>query len=195
MVSTLPRVALFGDSECSHTIVDLEWWGEMCANRGVWDEIVYYATVDGKKLNYVLLEGYWSPTERTREIRQSMGFILVFAADSRSSFQALNEIYQDIVREKTSDVPIVLCADKTDAEQREVSTEEGSEFARSIHARYIEASTPRRYNFHEVFEEMGHEMSEWLLRHPDVERPWELQATRPSHKKGKKKGLLRCVVA
>ena len=73
---------------------------------------------------------------RTSYIRQGKGFIIGYAVDDRSSFKEVEEFYNDIIRTKgSSNVPIVICGNKCDLEDRRViSKVEGEELANRFFA-------------------------------------------------------------
>lgn len=192
------RVAIIGPHSVGCTsLVDQMFFEEMNADRGMYDGLQTSVTIEGSFIICTFHEYDVTDNPETDKpmwewlMRHCNAFIMVFAVDSRTSLDELKEIHQEIVRSKaTSDLPIVVCGNKIDVENREVSTEEGNEFARSIHARYIETSALKMHNVFELFDEPAKAAAEWFTRHREIN---EGQREAPK-KKGKKKGL-RCVVA
>ena len=192
------RVAIIGPRSVGCTsLVDQKFWHEMYADRGLYDELLMPVNIGDSTIYCIFNEYYVTNNPETDKqlweslIRYCDTFIMVFAVDSRTSLDELKEIHQEIVRSKaTSDLPIVVCGNKTDVENREVSTEEGNEFASSIQARYIETSALKRHNISELFDEPAKAAAEWFTRRPEINE----EQRESSHKKGKKKSH-KCVVA
>jgi len=90
---------------------------------------------------------------RDQWIRGAEGYILVYSITSRSSLEQVNRFRDQIVRvSDNDDVPMILVGNKCDLnEQREVTTEEGRELARSFRAEFIEASAKSRINIEQIF--------------------------------------------
>lgn len=88
------------------------------------------------------------------------GFLLVFALDSRSSFQEVAHFQQQILRVKDADnFPMILVGNKSDLEgERKISTAEAKELARSFGCRYLETSAKARHNVEETFYGLVHEI-------------------------------------
>ena len=127
-------------------------------------------------------------------MKNGAGFVLMFAVDSRDSFNEMKELHQDmVVRRGTDDIPIVVCGNKIDVEDRQVTSEEGREFAESIRAKYFEFSVRNRDNTKEMFNELARTLQEWYRRHPELHKKEELSGE-PGRKK-KRKGIAKCSVA
>ncbi|KAI8868547.1 ras protein, partial [Ramicandelaber brevisporus] len=90
---------------------------------------------------------------REQYLRAGEGFLLVYSITSRSSFEEVMTIYQQILRVKDVDYfPVLLVANKCDlAMERQVSTNEGRELARMFNCRFIETSAKLRVNVDEAF--------------------------------------------
>ncbi|EEB08307.1 GTPase Ras1 [Schizosaccharomyces japonicus yFS275] len=90
---------------------------------------------------------------REQYMRTGEGFLLVFNITSRSSFEEINNFYQQILRVKDKDkYPVVLVGNKCDLEDsREVSREEGEQMAHMMGCTYVETSAKFRLNVEEAF--------------------------------------------
>jgi len=90
---------------------------------------------------------------REQYMRNGEGFLLVYSITSRNSFDEINTFYQQIRRVKDRDFfPMVLIANKCDLEQeRQVSSQEGRDLAKSFSCTFIETSAKQRINVDEAF--------------------------------------------
>ncbi len=90
---------------------------------------------------------------REQYMRTGEGFLLVYAITSRASFDEIKGFQQQILRVKDKDYfPVIIVANKCDLEyEREVSSQEGRDLARSFGCRYIESSAKQRINVDEAF--------------------------------------------
>jgi GTPase KRas len=90
---------------------------------------------------------------REQYMRSGEGFVLVFAINSRPSFEEIQTFYQQILRVKDCDyIPLTLVGNKCDLDnEREVSTIEGKEMAGKMHAKYVESSARYRINVDEAY--------------------------------------------
>ena len=84
------------------------------------------------------------------------GFMIVYAIDSRDSFEQAKVFVTRLARAQDVDdvsvVPILLVANKCDLEAtRAVTTSEGAAFAASIGATFLETSAKCRINVEEAF--------------------------------------------
>lgn len=86
-------------------------------------------------------------------MRSGEGFILVFAINSRSSFQEMQGFVTQIKRVKDTDnVPMVLVGNKCDLEsERQVSTAEAKEQAKLIGCEFIESSARNGKNVEDAY--------------------------------------------
>jgi GTPase KRas protein len=86
-------------------------------------------------------------------MRMGDGFLLVYSIISRSSFEEINGLYQQILRVKDRDsFPVIIVANKCDLENdRQVPTDEGKALAESWKCRFIETSAKQRINVDETF--------------------------------------------
>ncbi len=90
---------------------------------------------------------------REQYMRTGEGFILVYAIDSRSSFEEILQFQQQILRVKDKDYfPCIVIGNKSDLDSdRQVSTEEGQKLAKQFNCPFLEASAKRKINVEEAF--------------------------------------------
>jgi small GTP-binding protein len=91
-------------------------------------------------------------------ISSASGFILVFAINDQVSFQTLQTTTKRIQKNEADKLPIIIAGNKCDLkDQREVTTQHGEEFAKSIGAKYFETSAldDNNGNVKVVFQECG----------------------------------------
>lgn len=90
---------------------------------------------------------------RDQYMRTGQGFILVYAVTSRSSFDEIAAFREQILRVKDKDrVPLVLIGNKCDlAADRQVTTQEGQDLAKSFQSPFFESSAKTRVNVEEGF--------------------------------------------
>jgi GTPase KRas protein len=90
---------------------------------------------------------------RDQYMRTGQGFTLVFAITSRSSFDEIVTFKEQILRVKDKDrVPMVLVGNKCDLEsERQVTTGEGQDLAKSFGCPFFESSAKTRINVEESF--------------------------------------------
>ncbi|KAJ3437333.1 ras-like protein rasd [Anaeramoeba flamelloides] len=81
------------------------------------------------------------------------GFLIVYAINSRNSFDEASSFREHITRVKdTDDVPMVIAGNKNDLEnERQVSQGEGTDLAKSFNCPFIETSAKTRANVEEAF--------------------------------------------
>eukprot|EP01121_Diplochlamys_sp_Union-15-3_P006480 TRINITY_DN16976_c0_g1_i1.p1 TRINITY_DN16976_c0_g1~~TRINITY_DN16976_c0_g1_i1.p1 ORF type:complete len:195 (-),score=36.62 TRINITY_DN16976_c0_g1_i1:46-630(-) len=97
---------------------------------------------------------------REQYLREGEGFLIVYSIVSKESYEELqNQIIPQICRVRDSDeikdVPIVVIGNKKDLDsKRQVTTEEGQEWARTIGACFFEASAKTRENVETGFFEL-----------------------------------------
>jgi GTPase KRas protein len=97
---------------------------------------------------------------RDQYMRTGQGFILVYAITSRSSFDEIASFREQIRRVKDKDkVPMILVGNKCDLEtERQVTTSEGQELAKSFGCPFFESSAKSRINVEESFYELVREI-------------------------------------
>jgi len=97
---------------------------------------------------------------REQYMRTGEGFLLVYNVTNRATFEALKRYHAQILRVKDSAYfPMILVGNKCDMEgQRQVTTQEGRDFARSLGCRFIETSAFTKINVDEAFFEIVREI-------------------------------------
>jgi small GTP-binding protein len=90
---------------------------------------------------------------RKSYMRQGKGFIIVYAVDDRASFEEVEVFHRDLTRTKgTTNVPVVICGNKCDLEdKRVVSKAEGEELASKLTAIFFETSALANINIENAF--------------------------------------------
>jgi len=93
---------------------------------------------------------------RESYMRSGQGFLLVYAVNSRTSFEECKNLRNQILRARDKDadkVPIVLLGNKCDmpAEDREVTAEEGKALAQEFGCIFFETSAKENINVTEAF--------------------------------------------
>jgi len=103
---------------------------------------------------------------RDQYMRTGQGFILVYSITSRSGFDEINAFREQILRVKDRDyVPIILAGNKCDLErERQVTTMEGQELAKSFGCPFVETSAKARVNVDEVFHGLVKEIRRDVLK-------------------------------
>nr|AFZ78826.1 small GTP-binding protein [Coptotermes formosanus] len=112
--------------------------------------------VDGKTVQLNILDTAGQGefvSMRVSYIRQSKGFIIVYAIDNRSSFNEVESFHSEIVETRgKQNIPLVLLGNKCDLDQRrEVSKNEGEEMAKQIGAVFLETSAFMNINVESAF--------------------------------------------
>jgi small GTP-binding protein len=89
----------------------------------------------------------------TSDMREGKGFIIVYAIDDRASFEEVEVFHRDLTRTKgTSNVPVVICGNKCDLEEkRVVSKAEGEELTSKLSAIFFETSALANINVENAF--------------------------------------------
>merc|ERR1712137_52711 len=97
---------------------------------------------------------------RDQYMRTGQGFLCTFAITSRSSFDEITSFREQILRVKDEDkVPMVLVGNKCDLEEeRQVTTVEGQDLAKSVGCPIYETSAKARINVEEAFYELVREI-------------------------------------
>jgi len=101
---------------------------------------------------------------RDQYMRTGQGFIMVYAITSRSSFDEIASFREQILRVKDKDkVPMVLVGNKCDLEtERQVTTGEGQDLAKSFTCPFFESSAKTRVNVEESFYQLVREIKKEL---------------------------------
>jgi GTPase KRas protein len=100
---------------------------------------------------------------RDQYMRTGKGFLVVYDVTSRTSFEEVPNFREQIYRVKDKDfsskIPIVLIGNKCDLEEnRQVTTAEGSELAKSWGAPFRETSAKARINVDECWFDLVREV-------------------------------------
>jgi len=97
---------------------------------------------------------------RCHYMRTGQGFVLVYAITCRSSFEEISSFREEILRLKEKDkVPVILVGNKCDLEvERQVSTGEGRDLAKSFGCPFFEASAKTGVNSKECYYELVREI-------------------------------------
>merc|ERR1712226_1347924 len=97
---------------------------------------------------------------RDQYMRTGQGFLLVYSITSQSSFGEIATFREQILRVKDKDqVPVVVVGNKSDLESdRQVSTVEGRELAKSFNVSHMETSAKLRINVEDAFYELVREV-------------------------------------
>eukprot|EP00007_Cunea_sp_BSH-02190019_P006384 CAMPEP_0174236994 /NCGR_PEP_ID=MMETSP0417-20130205/6375_1 /TAXON_ID=242541 /ORGANISM="Mayorella sp, Strain BSH-02190019" /LENGTH=190 /DNA_ID=CAMNT_0015315699 /DNA_START=102 /DNA_END=674 /DNA_ORIENTATION=- len=122
---------------------------------------------------------------RDQYMRTGEGFLCVFAITSRSSFEEIDVFREQILRVKDEDdVPMVLVGNKCDLqEERQVTSAEGQEKAKSFNCPFFESSAKTRVNVEESFYQLVREIRQKVHGGDDAGK-----------KKGTKSGKKQCLV-
>jgi hypothetical protein len=91
------------------------------------------------------------------------GFLIVYSVASRSSFDAVNNFRDQILRVKDEDeYPMIILGNKCDLEnEREVQTNDGKDLSKSLGCPFLETSAKARINVEEAFYEVVREIRKW----------------------------------
>ncbi|KAH0788505.1 small GTP-binding protein [Histomonas meleagridis] len=133
-------------------------------------------------------QGDFAPM-RTSYMRQGKGFIIVYSIDDRSSFEEAEEFYNDIIRTKgTNKIPIVICGNKCDLEdKRVISKIEGEELAGKFGASFFETSALSNLNIEEAFVTLARQI---VCQNCPQKTQEEKTKTKPKKKKSFKCNLI-----
>ena len=108
------------------------------------------------KINYVDTAGQ----ERFHAIssnylKNANGILLVYAVNSRASFSLLEDWMKEVENHANQNFSIIILGNKCDVEDREVTLEEGENFAKKINSKVYEVSAKTGYNVAEAFDEIA----------------------------------------
>eukprot|EP01121_Diplochlamys_sp_Union-15-3_P011872 TRINITY_DN3480_c0_g1_i4.p1 TRINITY_DN3480_c0_g1~~TRINITY_DN3480_c0_g1_i4.p1 ORF type:complete len:142 (-),score=29.61 TRINITY_DN3480_c0_g1_i4:66-491(-) len=102
---------------------------------------------------------------RDQYIRTGQGFLIVYSVAAKSSFEAVSNFREQILRVKDEDdYPMIILGNKCDLESREVTVQEGQDLAKSVHCPFLETSAKARINVEEAFYEVVREIKKWSLK-------------------------------
>eukprot|EP00727_Mastigamoeba_balamuthi_P006247 m51a1_g2241 putative ras gtpase (199) ;mRNA; r:281799-282957 len=119
---------------------------------------------------------------RDQYFRTGQGFLLVYSVIDRPSFDSLTNLRAAVLRVQERDsFPMVFVANKIDlVEDRDVTSHEGQELARSVGVPYIEASAKTRTNIEECFYAIVREIRKYRkkLASEEDDVPYRRQETK-----------------
>ena len=98
--------------------------------------------------------------ERYRAITSSYfkgsnGCFIVYDITNEASFNNIENWYEQIQKETSKDIPILLVGNKCDLEdERKVPIEKGKEKAQNLNCAFFETSALKKINIDEIFEEL-----------------------------------------
>ena len=111
-------------------------------------------TVDGNSYSLDILDTAGMETQESLKpniYRDRDCFILVYAVNDRASFDNISRLHSDIQRYKdNSNFPCILCGNKIDLPDHQVSEEEGKELAQNLNAIFMQTSAKTGYNVSEI---------------------------------------------
>lgn len=110
---------------------------------------------------------------RDQYMRTGQGFICVYAVTSRSAFDEITSFREQILRVKDEDkVPMVLAGNKCDLEEeRQVTTVEGQDLAKSFACPFYETSAKARINVEEAFYALVREIRKYNNKSGSTTKP------------------------
>ncbi len=119
-------------------------------------------------------------------MKNAHGFVLVYSVTSPSSFEAVNKVYESVMRVHPIPMPIALVGNKVDLKnEREISTEQGQDWAKKHNSGFFEVSAKAKLNVSETFLWCVRAIDAWRLKHPNLT---------PQDKSAKKPGGKKCVL-
>ena len=93
--------------------------------------------------------------------RTCQGFIFTYSITSRSSFEKLTKIREEILRIRDKIMPMILVGNKIDLETSRIVKEiEGKELAKNFNCNFIETSAKDKINVEEAFFQLVREIRE-----------------------------------
>ncbi|KAJ3443867.1 ras gtpase-related [Anaeramoeba flamelloides] len=103
---------------------------------------------------------------RDSYLRKSAGFFVVYSITNRGSFLESKRFVEEIHRCKNKTVfPIMVVGNKTDLEfDRQVSQNEGMDFAKSLHCSFIETSAKTNTNIEKSFFDLVREIKTYCSK-------------------------------
>eukprot|EP01092_Planopodium_desertum_P011124 TRINITY_DN50755_c0_g1_i1.p1 TRINITY_DN50755_c0_g1~~TRINITY_DN50755_c0_g1_i1.p1 ORF type:complete len:201 (+),score=38.01 TRINITY_DN50755_c0_g1_i1:23-604(+) len=116
---------------------------------------------------------------RDQYMQGGEGFILVYAINSRDSFEEITPIRDQILRVKDMEkVPLVILGNKCDLErEREITKAEGEELTKSLNGDFFEVSALERINIEESFFNLVRQIRKARAeKHPTKKAPTKKKA-------------------
>ncbi|KAJ5074311.1 ras gtpase [Anaeramoeba ignava] len=112
--------------------------------------------LDEETLNIEILDCFygdeWNYNFKQGNYEKTHGFIFVYSITDKNSFDELENYLNEIYKyKKVNDFPIIIIGNKNDLEdERQISKEEGNEFAIKHGCPFYETSAKTRYNVEET---------------------------------------------
>ena len=115
-----------------------------------------------------------------RVIKQVQGIIIVFDVTKKETFKSVANWLQ-VIDDNFTDVSIILFGNKCDMEEnREVTKEEATKFAKENHITYLETSAKNQINIKEGISAIANEV---YKKYKNVEQPIKLSKKKTEKKK------------
>ncbi|EDR25018.1 hypothetical protein, conserved [Entamoeba dispar SAW760] len=145
--------------------------------------------VDGETVKLQITDTFNSDEyEALRFLNISMadGFVLTYSITSKESLEEIKGIYEEIYRvkhkNKNEPIPIIIVGNKCDLEnEREVTKEEGMNYADNINCPFIECSAKTNENINQIFEIITRNILEQKYQREE-EEIWTIK--KPKREKG-----------
>jgi hypothetical protein len=140
-----------------------------------WDRDFKEVTIASKthKIELEDLSTYATPDQpfdlRDRVIATAEGFVLVYDITSKSSFDSIRAIYDEVRRKGGLGRPVVIVGNKSDdVDAREVLSEVGAKLAKQLRCRFAEVSAKDGTGLEELFLELATEIEGMKQREAKV---------------------------
>eukprot|EP00127_Corallochytrium_limacisporum_P007419 Clim_evm22s251 gene=Clim_evmTU22s251 len=158
------KILLIGDSGVGKSSLMMRFlddkFEELDATIGV-DFRFKVMNVDGKTVQLTIWDT--AGQERFRTLTSSYyrgahGVILAYDVANKQTFENVTNWLDELDSYANTEVLKMLVANKVDLEYREVSTEEGQEFAQDQQMMYMECSAKSKIGVAKAFEELAHKI-------------------------------------
>ncbi|ELP86614.1 hypothetical protein EIN_290220 [Entamoeba invadens IP1] len=160
------KVFLVGDSKVGKTQIKLRFCQGIFVenyNPTMEDQMRKQVEVEGVQFLVVILDDHSSTTEFTamsdQYYKNADGFIVVFSLDKEESFENLYKYKEEILRHKDKDtfgdIPVVLCANKSDLKfERKVDSYKCEKLSTEWGVPYLEISAKTNINIENAFKDV-----------------------------------------
>ncbi|EDR23689.1 hypothetical protein, conserved [Entamoeba dispar SAW760] len=155
---------------------------------GIEEAYVKVIQVDNSSIKLEIYDTYVDEFVALRDqyIKYGDGFVLIYSITSKESFEEIKGIYEEIYRVKHKDknepIPIIIVGNKCDLEnEREVTKEEGMNYADNINCPFIECSAKTNENINQIFETITRNILEQKYQREE-EEIWTIK--KPQREKG-----------